>query len=172
MEIRKGTIEEFESILSFYYQLIDSFDELEYRPAWQKDIYPSASFIMHALESGNLSVAIIDGQVVGSVICDHFGNVEYSNVKWAVDAKDSEVMVLHALGVSKEHMRHGIGKALVREVIRIARESGCKAVRLDVLDGNLAAAKLYESVGFEPVCKMNLYYRTGWHDFVLYEYVL
>lgn len=49
---------------------------------------------------------------------------------------------------------------------------GQKAVRLDVLVGNIPAKRLYESCGFEYRDKVTLFYEdTGVTDFEIYEFV-
>lgn len=48
-----------------------------------------------------------------------------------------------------------------------------KAIRLDVLGGNIPASKLYESMGFKYIETLKLFYEdTGLTDFLLYELVL
>ncbi len=50
--------------------------------------------------------------------------------------------------VARRFRRQGIGRYMLQELLGILRESGVKAVYLWVLDGNIAAANLYEQVGF------------------------
>jgi len=58
-------------------------------------------------------------------------------------------------------------------VIGLAKERGIKAIRLDVLEGNLPAEKTYTSVGFSFVETLQMFYEdTGWTNFKLYEYDL
>ncbi len=48
-----------------------------------------------------------------------------------------------------------------------------KAIRLDVLKGNLPAEKLYSGLGFRYLHTLNMFYEdTGWTDYELYEYTL
>lgn len=62
---------------------------------------------------------------------------------------------------------------MVKEVIRIAGERHQRAIRLDVLNGNMPALKLYESMGFEHRRTTQMFYEdTGWTDYLLYELVL
>ncbi len=54
----------------------------------------------------------------------------------------------------------GLGKALITEVIRIARERGCRRSEWIVLDWNQRAKRFYESLGAEilddwRVCRMD-----------------
>ena len=60
------------------------------------------------------------------------------------------------------------------EELRAAVEAvGMKAVRLDVLKGNLPAEKLYEGEGFTYVDTVKLFYEdTGRVDFKMYEYLI
>lgn len=57
--------------------------------------------------------------------------------------------------------------------IRQARETGQKAIRLDVIEDNLPAEKLYRKLGFQYITSHRLFYEdTGWYEFHLYEYRL
>ena len=48
-----------------------------------------------------------------------------------------------------------------------------KAVRLDVLEGNVPAERLYSGLGFSCVGMVPMFYEdTGWKNFKAYEYVL
>lgn len=58
---------------------------------------------------------------------------------------------LFSMWVSPSIRGHGVGKALVRELIAWARTlPGIDGILLEVADENLAAVKLYESMGFVP----------------------
>ena len=59
----------------------------------------------------------------------------------------------------------------LKSAIDLAKTSGMKAIRLDVLKGNVPAERLYESSGFRYVDTLQLYYEdTGRVDFELYEF--
>ncbi len=45
--------------------------------------------------------------------------------------------------------RQGIGSALTREAIRIAREAGARTVDLSSRPSRVAAGRLYEKLGFD-----------------------
>ena len=60
---------------------------------------------------------------------------------------------------------------MVQYAIDYAREHQQKAIRLDVLKGNLRAEKLYSGMGFRLLHTLPMVYEdTGWTDFQLYEY--
>ena len=57
---------------------------------------------------------------------------------------------IHDLAVTAGHRGKGVGRALLEEIQRRARKSGCAKVTLEVRDDNEAAKRLYERVGFGP----------------------
>jgi ribosomal protein S18 acetylase RimI-like enzyme len=79
-------------------------------------------------------LAVLDGQPVGMAS--------------GMPTGDPGVVGLISMWVAPQARRRGVGEALVREIERWARSVGARAVRLDVADGNRAAAELYERTGF------------------------
>ena len=63
------------------------------------------------------------------------------------DMPESERYIEY-MWVARGFRRQGIGQYMLQEVLRILRASGVKVVYLWVLDGNAAAAELYQKVGF------------------------
>ena len=62
---------------------------------------------------------------------------------------------------------------MVRKAIELARETGMKAIRLDVLENNYPAENLYIGFGFQYRDTLKMYYEdTGWTNFKLFEYVI
>jgi GNAT superfamily N-acetyltransferase len=55
---------------------------------------------------------------------------------------------LDELFVIPEHRGRGIGRALLRRALDIARENGCRAVDLEVDSGHAQAERLYQREGF------------------------
>jgi ribosomal protein S18 acetylase RimI-like enzyme len=61
----------------------------------------------------------------------------------------------------------------VQFAIDYASANNCKVIRLDVLNGNRNAERLYRSMGFQYVHTLPMFYEdTGWTNFDLYEYLL
>jgi GNAT superfamily N-acetyltransferase len=54
----------------------------------------------------------------------------------------------------------GIGKALLREVARIARARGCGRLEWSVLNWNTPAIEFYESLGARPLAEWTMYRMT------------
>lgn len=55
---------------------------------------------------------------------------------------------VHDVVVVASHRRRGIGAQMLAEVEAIARERGACKLTLEVLEGNTAARRLYETLGF------------------------
>ena len=141
--------------------------------AGKKDIYPSPDFLRSSIENGSLYLCRDGARIAGAMVLNHEYNESYKNYRWQTAAEDSELLIIHALGVHPDYHGKGYAKAMVRKAIELAGETGMKAIRLDVLGGNFPAENLYRGFGFQYVATLQMYYEdTGWADFRLYEYVL
>ena len=146
LEIKKALPEEYDKILFFYYSLIDSLEGTKYHPMWAKDIYTAPEELRAVVEAGELYY--------------------YKEVQWPTQLTQDEFMVIHMLGVHGDFAGRGLAKEMVRFALELAKTAGMKAVRLDVLKGNLPAEKLYEGEGFTLVDTVKLFYEdTGRVDF-------
>ena len=173
LQIVQAKEAQFDEVRLFYYSVIDAMRDAEFRPGWEKDIYPSPEMLREALQKGWLYLGYAEGSLASAMILNHEYNESYDNYQWKTQASGKEILVIHTLGVHPDHSRRGFGKEMVGFAIDHARALGCKAMRLDVLSGNLPAEKLYPSMGFHYLATLNMYYEdTGWTDFRLYELVL
>ncbi|MCX7878246.1 MAG: GNAT family N-acetyltransferase [Ignavibacteria bacterium] len=64
-------------------------------------------------------------------------------------------LLMDGICVDKNFRGMGIGTLLMEAVFDFAREKGYETIRLDVVDTNPQARKLYERLGFEPVSDRN-----------------
>ena len=164
IDISRADRDSFQEVRQFYHDLY---------VGWKKDIYPSPEFLRSSIDSGDLYLCRDGKRIAGAMVLNHEYNESYKNYRWQTVAEDSELLVIHALGVHPDFHGKGYAKAMVREAIAIARESGMKAIRLDVLGGNIPAENLYRGLGFQYLATLQMYYEdTGWTAFRLYEYVL
>ncbi len=68
---------------------------------------------------------------------------------------------IYSIAVAPEFSRRGIGAALLAAAEDAARIRGCTAMRLEVQDGNHAAATLYKAAGYRPAGRRARYYEGG-----------
>ncbi len=66
------------------------------------------------------------------------------------DPGDDTEAVIISMWVSPHARGQGVGERLARAAIEFAREVGFPAVKLEVVDTNIAAVRLYERLGFVP----------------------
>ena len=173
MIIRKAEEGRFEEIRGFYHSLIDAMAGATAYVGWKKDIYPSPEFLAESIKNGEMYYIAENGRIAAAMVLSHEYNEGYRRFHWQTEASDDEILVIHALGVHPDFGRMGYAKAMVREAIRLAEETGMKAIRLDVLEGNIPAEHLYTGFGFQYMATLKMYYEdTGWTNFMLYEYVI
>lgn len=173
LHIRRARTEEYGAVWDFYARLIDEMAEAEYRPGWQKGVYPTAEFLRRSIGNGELYLGLCQGELAAVMVVNHQCTQGYETIPWRVQALPEEVAVVHALGVLPSYHGRGIAKEMVQGALQIARESGQKVVRLDVLGTNLPAQNLYLGMGFVYMGTLELFYEdTGLTDYLLYEYPL
>lgn len=117
-------------------------------------------YLQKSLENGELWVGEYDDGYAAAMIVNHKCNEEYKSVEWSVSAEENEFLVVHALCVLTTLQGKGIAGAMVKKVIEIAENANQKAIRLDVLEGNLPAEKLYLKHGFRYVDSVQMFSRT------------
>lgn len=65
------------------------------------------------------------------------------------------------LAVAPGHRRKGTGRHLMRHALEESRVAGAEKLILEVQDGNLAAIRLYESLGLQAFDRRRNYYKSG-----------
>jgi GNAT superfamily N-acetyltransferase len=95
-----------------------------------------------AVEEGRTRVAVADDRVAG------FATIAFAD----------GVAELEDLFVDPDWMRHGIGRALVDEIGRLARTTGSSCIEVDA---NPHAQAFYDSVGFVAIGEAAVPYGTG-----------
>ena len=171
MIFRKAEKEDFYKIISLYWNLIDHEQDEPSFPHWKKGIHPSDEMIQDSIDKGDLYV-LADGDEIAACVIANDEKVDgYSDTPWQIDS--DEVIVLHVLAVHPNHRGKGLARRLVENVIEQERKAGKKALRLDVIENNTTAEKLYQKLGFQFIQTKTLYYDVvGKMTFKLYERVL
>src|SRR6266404_5162634 len=103
-------------------------------------------YLLTAPESVSYRVATANGAMVGFVIGlvepDHTGHIT-------------------TVGVAPDHRRRRLAKRLMAEVEKGFRQRNVRLVRLEVRSLNIAAQKLYESLGYAVTQRLPKYYSNG-----------
>ena len=171
MIFRKAEKEDFYKIRSLYWNLINQEQDDPSFPHWRKGIHPSDEMIQNSIDREELYVLADDDEIAACVIANDEKVDGYSDAPWQIDS--DEVIVLHVLAVHPDHRGKGLARRLVENVIEQERKVGKKALRLDVIENNTTAEKLYQKLGFQYIQTKTLYYDVvGEMTFKLYELVL
>ena len=125
------------------------------------DLAGEEAFLRKLEESDNELelLAIVDGQVVASA---------------GIDAVGGKYKVCHradfGISVLKAFWGLGIGRALTKACMRLAKQAGYTQLELQAVADNRSAIGLYESVGFREYGRNPRGFRsqeTGWQELVL-----
>lgn len=171
LSIRPARTDEFLAVRAFYHHLTDAMQDAAFPPGWEKDVYPAPAFLRQAIAEQGLFLGLAAGQIAACMVLDRAGNPGYDQVCWPTACAPGESLVIHALGVRPDFAGRGIAGQMVRKAIACARQAGLRAVRLDVLAGNIPAERLYVGQGFHYVDTVDMFYAdTGRTAFRLYEY--
>ena len=173
LQIRTAGIDDYNNVKEFYYSLIEELQYAKYSPEWKKDIYPTQEYLLASIRNNELYIGEKDGHIASCMVVNHEYNDGYREIQWLVEATDQELFVVHLLGVLSEYSGNGIAKQMVHKVIEMAKENNIKTIRLDVLDGNLPAEKVYTKIGFKYLDTIQMFYENeGWLKSKMFEYIV
>ncbi len=147
-KIRKCTTEDITAAGDFYDRVVEHLDAHINYPKWKYKEYPSEKYASSMTAAGFQYICVEDERIVGAFVLNTDPEGEYQKGIWSRKLSDGEYMVIHALAVDPELSGTGIGKELVSFCIETAKQSGFKAIRLDIVPNNTPAQHLYEGFGF------------------------
>lgn len=99
-----------------------------------------------------LVVAEVDGQVCGTADLLIAANMTHGGAPWAI---------IENVVVAPECRRRGVGSAIMRHLVSVARERGCYKAQLLSGRQRSGAHTLYRSLGFEAVAEGFKLYLDG-----------
>ncbi|MDO4312823.1 MAG: GNAT family N-acetyltransferase [Eubacteriales bacterium] len=123
---------------------------------FKEGVYPTRSDAEKALRNKGLYVYEENGVIMGSMILDRRQPAEYRTIHWPGGASDEKVRVIHLLMVRPGMAGKGIGSALVKKALEMAKEDSCVAVRLDTGEQNTPAVALYRKLGFQVTARSHM----------------
>lgn len=139
-----------------------------FRPMRQEDL-PQVCAIEVESFSMPWSAMLFDAELKNPEVCtwvvaeDEEGSVlAYGGFWKAVDEAH-----FTNLAVRPDQRRAGLGRALLQELLRIAKEKGCVRATLEVRPSNQGAVALYEQAGFTAAALRPRYYSDDGEDALL-----
>lgn len=179
---------------ALYRRIIDHLAVTADFPHWHTENHPTPEQVERWVRAGDLYLAVtrdsdrgdrgdVGGddrgddrggeRVAGAVVLDHAAPEAYATAAWAVEATPTQVLVVHVLGVDPDFLRRGVARFLVDATLDLARQKGCRTVRLDAYVENLPARRLYAGHGFTDLGVHTVRYPgTDLSRFHLFERVL
>ncbi len=117
-------------------------------PLWEPGIYPSRASAAAAINVGTLYICTDKDTPVGVFVLNADPQGDYSVGEWTRELTEGEYLIIHAFATDPDEYGHGVGTAMVKYAVDLARNKGFKAVRLDVVPDNTPARHLFERCGF------------------------
>ena len=170
LKVRQAVWEDIPAVVELYDGVIDLFQAQTGNMGWRKGVYPTEADFRRAVRAGTLYVGEADGALAAGMVITQGTDESYGDPPWRVSAPDEETAVIHTLGVSPARTGQGLALGMIEGAVSLAREQGWKALRLDVLEENEPAHRLYRRAGFTYIATKKIWYEsTGLASFLLYE---
>ena len=151
MLIRKCKTEDIAATGEFYDRVVEYLDSHINYPKWTYKEYPSECYARTMTAEGHQYIGEEDGKITAAFVLNQDPEGDYHKGRWSRHLHYGEYMVVHALAVDPKLHGKGLGKEIVRFCIDNAKENGYKAIRLDIVPGNVPAKHLYEGFGFNYI---------------------
>jgi len=154
--IKAATVADIDAVAQLYDAVNEHLAEIGNPTGWIKNSYPVRADAETALSENTLYVAFIGEKLAGAVVLNQKPAEEYFGEAWEIDCEWSETLIVHTLAVHPDYLRQGVAEALLRYAEKLARELGCRAIRLDSYRENTPAFALYEKLGYRHVGMVDL----------------
>ena len=147
--MKKCEIGDLSRILCFYQLVIRETSDMPRYGRWIYGLHPTEEMVEDYVRQGGMD-RLEDGQDIAAVVAvTPYQGEDYHGIDWQDELADDEVAVVHLLAVNPHFQKRGYARTAMKEVIELVREKSVKAVRLDALECNAPAHRLYESLGFK-----------------------
>lgn len=146
--IRVAELRDIQAIADTYTALLTFEQENGGYSNWQLNVYPTVMVAETKVSAREMYVLEDGGEICASMVLNHDQADEYDAVNWQYPAKAEQVLVIHTLCIPPEKAGCGYGTKMVKYAKALARESGCKAIRIDTYSHNEPAKALYQKNGF------------------------
>lgn len=141
--IRKAELSDLESIMAIV-EKVKREMEIEGRAQWNEN-YPQTKDFTFDIESENLYIHEINGQLSGFVCVNDIEPVEYKEVPWSVNDK---ALVIHRMAVDSNFRKQGIGFLLMRFAEELAQDAGVSYLKSDTYSLNPQMNALFRKLDY------------------------
>ena len=153
--IEKASPQDLDAVAELYGAVCDYLVDKPFNPNWRRDIFPAREDAEQYLAADGLYTARDGGEIVGSI---------------ALTPEADHILCIQEVAVRPDHLRQGIGAAMLDFAAKEAAAQGAKALRLYVWEGNVPAIRTYEKNGFVRIGKEDIgLSEFGLDWFYLYE---
>ena len=165
--------DDLELVRNTYIEVIDNTPLIYQHARWEYGKHPTDGLIREHISRGEMYLLKDGEEVAGMVVVAMNQREDYSDIKWGVALADDEVATVHMLCIRPSYRGRRLGTKILEEVEDLSCGAGKKAIRLDVLQTNLPAKKMYEQAGYirrgEASLTVDI---NGVLDFYYYEKVI
>ncbi len=146
LTIREATAADAAAVMTLVRELAE-FERLSH------EVVGDEAMMREALSAGHSAALLAeeDGQPIGLAL--YFHNFSTFLARRGIYLED--------LYVKPAFRKHGVGRALLRRLARLAVERGCGRFEWAVLDWNVDALRFYESLGARPIKEWIICRLTG-----------
>lgn len=148
LTFRRAAASDLDAVTAIYDKIHAQEDAGSVTIGWVTGVYPTRLDAELAFGRNDLYVCETEGRVAASGILNQRQVDVYTEGRWAYEAEESAVFVLHTLTVDPALSGRGIGRAFVQFYEDTARELGCTVLRMDTNEKNAAARRLYAQLGY------------------------
>ena len=148
---RKAAASDIDAVTAIYDAILSEEEAGRAATGWKRGVYPVRATAEAALGRGDLFVAELDGRVAAAAVLNQIQVDVYAGAPWEHDAPDEEIFVMHTLVVDPAAGGHGLGRAFETFYEALAREYGCRYLRIDTNVRNTRARALYQKLGYKEI---------------------
>ena len=148
---RKAAASDINAVTAIYDAIIAEEEAGRAVTGWKRGVYPVRATAEAALGRGDLYVAEVDRKIAASAILNQIQVDVYAGAPWEFEAPDEEIFVMHTLVVDPAAGRRGLGRAFETFYEALAREYGCRYLRIDTNARNTRARALYQKLGCKEI---------------------
>lgn len=146
--VRRATAEDLDALTELYDRTVLHLEQTVNYPKWEYGIYPCRDSIAAAIGKGEQYLCEEKGELLGAFVFNEDPKGAYEKGQWKQELQEGQYGVIHTLAVAPEARNRDVGKAMVNFSVLEGTKRGYKALRIDVVPGNLPAIRLYEKLGF------------------------